>query len=241
MCQGVVDSSSPKVAASKFKANGDWHLTAVPVQEKSNKFTWPPVATTQIQLKFKVSGWVHWPIYEINPECASPGKQETPLNAGQKFLALDAINPSNAVTYPNGFQTADSSAAQQMTLMKYTGSGTPQGAPLSQWTTDGSQPLRSGDAVAWYNPANQRVYDCAWGACTHQPFPPPNGHWGTPYHVYKVGASSGAPIGIGDEIYFDRMYNNAWRADLSITCSSTGCAGGQMAAKSVFKIGEVAP
>jgi cell division septation protein DedD len=164
-------------------------------------------------------------------------KNTTPLNAGQAFFALDASNPSNAVTYPGGFQSNTGSAAQKMTLMKYLGSGNGVGAPLSQWTTDGTQPLKSGDIVAFYNPLNAKVYDCAWGACTHQPFPPPAGHWGTPYRVYKVGASSGASISIGDEIYFDRMYNNAWRSDYSITCSSTGCAGGQMTAKSVFKIG----
>jgi hypothetical protein len=234
--QGVVDESSPKVPANKFKANGDWHLSGVPVQYKSNKFTWPPVATTQIQLRFQVSSWVHWPIYEINPECASADS----LNAGQKFSLLDASNPSNAVTYPNGFQPSSGSATQQMTLMKYTGSGSALGAASSQWSTDGSQPLKSGDTVAWYNPANSRVYDCASGACSHQLFPPPHGHWGTPYRVYKVGASTGAAIGIGDQIYFDRMFNNAWRTDKSITCSTTGCAGGEMTAKTVFKIAVVA-
>jgi len=67
--QGVVDESNPKV--SGFKTNGNYHLSAVPVEGKSHKFTWPPVATTNIKLKFKVSGWVHWPIYEINPECTN--------------------------------------------------------------------------------------------------------------------------------------------------------------------------
>ena len=38
-------------------------------------------------------------------------KNTTPLNAGQAFFALDASNPSNAVTYPGGFQSTPGSAA----------------------------------------------------------------------------------------------------------------------------------
>jgi len=69
----VVDESNPKVVGkftSSPKSSG-WHLTAVAVEGKSHSFPWPLVKTAELKLVFKVSGFVHWPIYEISPRCSA--------------------------------------------------------------------------------------------------------------------------------------------------------------------------
>ena len=117
------------------------------------------------------------------------------LHGGQNFLLLNSDDPLEAVTYPGGFQTITREDAQKWQLMKYKGTGSPLGQARSQWATEGTEALVSGDIVSWYNPANSKAYDCAGSPCSKQPFPPPAGHTGTPFRVYKVGGSAQAATG----------------------------------------------
>ena len=74
----VVDKSDSKLLAKFTSSPGSsgWHLTAVNATGKSLSFTWPMVKTTELQLVFLVSGYVHWPIYEIDPLC---GEEACPV------------------------------------------------------------------------------------------------------------------------------------------------------------------
>ncbi len=69
-----------------------------------------------------------------------------------------------------------------------------------------------------------------------QPFPPPNGHWGTPFRIYKEGGSAGSPIMLGDSIYFDRMISGTFDTNAAVMCDTSKCGGTTMADKTVFKI-----
>lgn len=145
------------------------------------------------------------------------------------------------MTYPNGFGALDGSASQvwQLPVLKSTG-GYPdytanyQGDICNnkQWTTGASDgiPLTHGAITVWYNPDADKVYDCAHGACTLQPHPCPNGHWGTPYRIYKLGGSFGDVIRAGDTVYFDRMMNSYFDTGKSLQCNTGGCSGTNMGA-----------
>ncbi|CAK0831006.1 unnamed protein product [Prorocentrum cordatum] len=104
------------------------------------------------------------------------------------------------VTWGSGMDPASGSDAQVWYMRKC--SGTDATACLgydSAWTSTTSA-LLSGDVVAWHNKQSGRVYDCAHGGCTYQPYPPPGGHWGTPYRIIKLsiglrlGGCSGIPL-----------------------------------------------
>ena len=69
----------------------------------------------------------------------------------------------------------------------------------------------------------QRVYftrsgrsaDCAHSRkCNSQPYPPPNGHWGTPFRVCKDAACSpaGGKIMAGNFIFIKRLQKRAGRS-----------------------------
>lgn len=45
--------------------------------------------------------------------------------------------------------------------------------------------LKHGDTIAWYNTDSKKVYDCAYGDCTQQGFPPDSNNWGSIYRIYK--------------------------------------------------------
>jgi hypothetical protein len=167
--------------------------------------------------------------------------------AGENILLLNSADESKAVTYPGGFAAlsgATGSAAQHWRINKYTGSKSNDGNILgddgSNWADDASDnvALQHGDWVDLYNPDADKVYDCAWGACSHQPHPPPNGHWGTPYRVYKNGGTTGDVITMGDEIYFDRQLNGVYDASKGIACTDSGCSGVDIGSKTIFKIGD---
>merc|ERR1719238_518589 len=93
----------------------------------------------------------------------------------------------------------------------------------SAWSC--SSNLVSGDVVVWYNVGSGQVLDCAWGACTQQPFPPPCGHWGTPYKVHKQSGSSGSTIRFGDKIRFTRMWHGSFCSTCGLTCDHDSCDG----------------
>jgi hypothetical protein len=104
----------------------------------------------------------------------------------------------------------------------------------SQWTTAASAPslLKTCDVVAWYNKASGRLYDCAWGACTSQPFPIPAGHWGSPYKIRRAGTACGEPITKGASgIFFSRMIHGVFDDTAYLQCTGSNCGGttnGQM-------------
>jgi hypothetical protein len=153
---------------------------------------------------------------------------------------LNSADPGYAVEWPSGFRGVSGAASQQFSFPKYDPGGVSGGlgAPLSAWATDGTKPLRSGDSVAWYHPAAKKVYDCAHGKCSLQPFPLPNGHWGSPYRIYLLGGSAGDSIYSGDKVYFDRMYSGAFKADYSLQATNGGDISGvtSMASRTVFVI-----
>merc|ERR1719183_621869 len=73
--------------------------------------------------------------------------------------------------------------------------------------------------------SSSRVYDCAWGTCTQQVFPPPGGNWGTPYKIIKVGAATGSSIYLGDDVYFYGMQHRNWAENHIINCDASKCDG----------------
>jgi len=170
------------------------------------------------------------------------------LHAGEPFMLLNAADITQAVTFTDpGFGPVvgpSGSAAQQFQLNKFIGEGhqwpnaDALGKDVSQWAVDGaSTPLEHGDIVVWYNAEYSKVYDCAGPGCSMQPFPPPAGHWGTPFRVYKTNLAD-SQIHRGDDIYFDRMLSGVWNAAMSITCTDLSCGGGEMAAKTTFVVSQ---
>jgi len=108
----------------------------------------------------------------------------------------------------------------------------------SKWATPTTQ-LRSGDVVAWVpvSSSNQAL-DCSSSACTIQPYPPPHGHWGTPYRIMKLDAADGNEIFINDSVYFYGMQLSEWKTNHIINCDSATCSGStsHTVASSTFKI-----
>ena len=90
--------------------------------------------------------------------------------------------------------------------------------------------------VAWYHPAANQLYDCAWGTCTKQRWHGlPAGHWGSPYRIYKEGGAVGDVIALDSAIYFDRMFHGVFNPTKSIAIGkSTAIAGVSMASKTIF-------
>lgn len=92
------------------------------------------------------------------------------------------------------------------------------------WNKEGK--LLSGQVVSWHNPASNRVLDCAWGGCSRQPFPPPGGHWGTPYRIWKIvenggtrtKAAEGTPVSHDDNVIFERMFHGSWNSKYLTLC-----------------------
>ena len=113
-----------------------------------------------------------------------------------------------------------------------------RGSP-GQWTSAGSaaSPLKTCDVVAWYNTAMGRVLDCASNACTNQPYPPPAGHWGTPFKIRQQSQPCGVAISAGDSnIYFTRMYYGVWNDANTVHCSGSTCSGLRDGTKTLFTI-----
>lgn len=87
----------------------------------------------------------------------------------------------------------------------------------------------SGSVIAMYFVGCGRVADCAGSTCSSQPFPIPNGHWGSPFRVCKDPACSakGGPINTGDFVFFRRLSGGFTRwgnyyVDTSGSSSSVG-------------------
>ena len=165
---------------------------------------------------------------------------------GQVVTMLNSEDLSQAVEWPSGFRGVSSQddtarvASQEFSFPKYLPGGTSGGlgAPASDWATDGtSEPLRSGDTVAWYHPTANKVYDCAGSTCSLQPFPLPNGHWGSPYRIYLLDGSAGDPIYFGDSVYFDRMVSGSYNPSAALQAINGGVIGGvDMGSRTVFVI-----
>jgi hypothetical protein len=73
------------------------------------------------------------------------------------------------------------------------------------WTsaTSSESPLKTCDYISWFNPYHGRSFDCAWGeghGCSSQPYPPPRGHWGTPFKIYLKNTATGHDVACGTEI-----------------------------------------
>eukprot|EP01046_Picozoa_sp_COSAG06_P019983 COSAG06_NODE_1444_length_9453_cov_2.850438_7_plen_940_part_00 len=151
------------------------------------------------------------------------------LYGGQSVVVLNYENPDEAVQWPNGFTAAEAGAESQIFQFPKLMAGPLEGGGLSAgqdaWAHDGaSEPLLHGDVVAWYHPAADQVYDCAHGACSHQPFPLPGGHWGSPYRIYQLGRSIGEAIHLCEPVYFDRMYGGVFNEEYSLRANSGGGA-----------------
>jgi len=137
-----------------------------------------------------------------------------------------------------------SASSRQWQMKKCTSGSCSAGAlgSASQWTTAGSDAseLKTCDVVAWFSTHSQRVYDCAWGACTSQPYPLPGGHWGSPYKIRQVGQACGQPIKNHDEIYFSRMYSGVFVDSYYLACTTGQCRGTTDGAKTLFRISNTA-
>jgi hypothetical protein len=145
----------------------------------------------------------------------------------------------------SGSGRISASAANNVWQMKKCISGVCSSGALGsagQWTTSTSaaSELMTCDVVAWYNTHSNRVYDCAHGTCTSQPFPLPGGHWGSPYKIRKEGAACGQPITNGESgIYFSRMYSGVFVDSYYLACSGSTCGGTTDGTKTSFTIGKL--
>merc|ERR1711981_17933 len=154
---------------------------------------------------------------------AQERKTKSYLRANTNYKWMMSGNSRQAVQYPGGLRAVGGSTYQNWVIKKGISGRNPlHGA--AQWHRDRSL-IRSGDTVSLYNPTARKVYDCAWGKCTYQPFPPPRGHWGTPYRIYLVNGRKGQPITKGAAVYFDRMWHARWNTNYSLKCSSSYCSG----------------
>ena len=64
-----------------------------------------------------------------------------------------------------------------------------------------------------YFKRSAKVADCAGGtSCSSQPYPPPNGHWGTPYKLCKNAActAAGGAINHNDYVFFEQLQSQVW-------------------------------
>ena len=155
--------------------------------------------------------------------------------------------PSNdmnlAVTYPGGYQAIKSRAnVQQRFRIKKCKPGRNPLAGANSWVptsaSDEERIIRGGDIIAIYSPQNNKVYDCAWGPaspCSHQPFPPPGGNWGTPMKIFIESGSVGEKINLSFVVYFTRMLQARWNNSKSIMCNNSECKGVSIDNKSTFK------
>jgi Skp family chaperone for outer membrane proteins len=155
------------------------------------------------------------------------------LKSNTNYRWRPAHNNHEAVQYPGGFKKISGTGWQMWQIRK----GIAGRNPLHGWGSwhKGAQVLRSGDVVSLWNPTGSRVYDCAWGKCTHQPFPPPRGHWGTPYRIYKKGGGRGQVIYQNDSVFFDRMWHFRFVTNRSLRCYHRYCAGVMSNQKMHFK------
>jgi len=159
-------------------------------------------------------------------------KSKMYLRSNTNVKWMRSGNSRTAVQYPGGLRAVASTTYQNWVIKKAISGRNPlRGA--AQWHRDRSL-IRSGDTVSLYNPAARKVYDCAWGKCTLQPFPPPSGHWGTPYRIYLVNGRKGQVITKGAAVYFDRMWAAKWNTGYSLNCSSSQCTGVKMNLKMNF-------
>ena len=165
------------------------------------------------------------------------------LFGGMDVVLLDAANAGQAVQWPSGGLTAVNGQSNQVfNFPKYIPGGASGGLgdPLSAWATDGAtEPILSGDVVAFYHPATDQLFDCSGGSCNVQVFPLPAGHWGSSMRMYKLGGSVGDPILMCDSIYFDRMVNGAFDGGASLSATTSSIRGvGTMAARTVFTLAQ---
>ena len=151
-------------------------------------------------------------------------------------------NKNMAVTYPGGFKNADINNIQQKFRIKRCKPGfNPLGGVNSWFPTNASKQdriIRSGDIIAIYSPQNNKVYDCAWGPgqpCSHQPFPPPGGNWGTPMKIHVQSGSNGDKVDLSFVVYFTRMWYARWNTQKSLNCNNTNCKGIDISQKTTFK------
>jgi hypothetical protein len=180
----------------------------------------------------------------LNPEDLNQAVEYLSLDQSQNhnlggFRDLSADGATNRF-YTRG-EASEPGRGQEFSFPKFLPGGTSGGlgAPLSDWAADGaSEPLLSGDTVAWYHPGFDRAYDCsqnggdggsggfgldAGSQCSLQAFPFPGGHWGSPYRIYLLDGSTGDRIHSGDSVYFDRMVNGDFNADATLQATSAAC------------------
>eukprot|EP01084_Bolivina_argentea_P063488 115915_1 len=110
----------------------------------------------------------------------------TPPTALLPTAAIELQRDGSSVAWGAGLRPATSAATQKWHLRKC--SGTEASSCLGDaaaWTSTTSA-IVSGDVVAWVSESSGKVYDCAYATCSQQRFPPPRGHWGTPFRIFKV-------------------------------------------------------
>ena len=152
---------------------------------------------------------------------------------GPSYFWSPSYNMRLAVTgpAPGGFKSTNkNNVLQRFRFKKCKPGRNPLGGANNWYNTSASlnnRIIKHGDIVSVLNSQYGKVYDCAWNnGCSMQRFPPPAGHWGTPYRIYSLGSSHGKPIKITDTVYFDRMRNYKWDSNKSLYCNTAICKGG---------------
>eukprot|EP00418_Pyrodinium_bahamense_P075427 CAMPEP_0179067916 /NCGR_PEP_ID=MMETSP0796-20121207/29739_1 /TAXON_ID=73915 /ORGANISM="Pyrodinium bahamense, Strain pbaha01" /LENGTH=620 /DNA_ID=CAMNT_0020764967 /DNA_START=1 /DNA_END=1863 /DNA_ORIENTATION=+ len=157
----------------------------------------------------------------------------TPTKIADPLLPTAAIRlhrDGSSVTWGSGLQPSSSASTQSWHLRKCSGTDASSCLGKNEAWTSTTSAIVSGDVVAWENDASGKVYDCAGASCSQQPFPPPSGHWGTPFRIFKVdaageAAAAGTPISLGDSVYFYGMQSSRWAPGHIINCGETQCGG----------------
>jgi len=135
-----------------------------------------------------------------------------------RLVSVGGTNAGKALRWANECATPDTNDDRQVWRLPLCNNAACQtdaaGLGSSYWS-DGDDSITSGAVVDWFSVSAGRVADCAGGGCSSQPHPPPGGHWGTPYRIFKLDTNGnkvteGTNINVGDTVIFERMYSGSW-------------------------------
>jgi len=124
-----------------------------------------------------------------------------------------------------GLRDANGAESQEWYLRKCSGSTYDECLGKASAWLDTEDQIKTGDVISWVSKSSGRVYDCAGNPCSQQPYPPPSGHWGTPFQIHKEGVEAGTEVCLGDQVYFYGMHGSSWRPEHVISCDDSGCGG----------------
>lgn len=169
-----------------------------------------------------------------------PKREYVPPPSCDPLLPTKAIvmnKDGKALEWGSGLKDKTGAENQEWYLRKCSGTTYDECLGKASAWLDTTDAVTSGDVVAWTSKSSGRVYDCAHGACSQQAYPPPSGHWGTPYRIVGPKAAEGdeedgSQICMGDAVWFYGLQSTSWTKTHIISCTESGCTGSSSNAQS---------